>query len=80
MRQFAYGVRYRVVLINSLLLAITFYYSVITTLVHNDTNIHYFITKFDSMFKEPSCKIQRGIITHEVILNSQASQLRPSTS
>jgi hypothetical protein len=51
MRYLVYNVRYSVVPINSLLLTITLYPSVITTLVYNDTKYsvppHDVITEFD---------------------------------
>jgi hypothetical protein len=53
-RHLAYNVRYSVVPINSSLLTITLHYSVITTLVYNDTKysvpFHDVITEFDSIY------------------------------
>jgi hypothetical protein len=54
MRHLAYTVRYSVVPINSSLLTMTLYSSVITTLIYNDTvcsTIHDVITEFDCACK-----------------------------
>ena len=50
MRHLVYNVRYSVVSVNSSLLAIARYSSLITTLVYNDTvlSLHAFITELDS--------------------------------
>jgi len=51
-RNLAYNVRHFVVPINSSLLALKFYSSVITTLIYNDTLFslfHDFVAKFDSI-------------------------------